>query len=210
MQNAKNSLPKSLLQQAVPSTFAGPKRNPGGDPVTVDLRFRWHFLNELKICLGYVCATRRGCDAILLTRQRAPSACKRILVATSFSRSSFAAARTALRLSVRAQITFLHAFLLPEGPVHDLSRRQIAREAELTRMRKFVAQLEEGNTLVSSAVHYGSPDAVTSAYANRFGADLIVLGRKRSSALTGLLPGEMERYLLKHTASDLLIVFDAP
>lgn len=176
----------------------------------VDLRSSCHFLNVLKTGLGYVSASRRHCGAILLTRHRSPSVYKRILVSTNFSRSSFTAAQTALRLSIGAQITFLHAFLLPGETAHSLSLRQIVREAELRRMRKFVAKLERGSTLVSSAIHYGSPDAVTSAYANRFRADLIVLGRKRSSALTGQLPSEMERCLLKHTASDLLIVFDAP
>lgn len=116
-----------------------------------------------------------------------------------------------MRLCGGTQVTFLHAFHAPgeaaaTSGLQGLSLRRAARESAVSRIRALAACIDNRDALVSYAVQYGPADAVTCAYANRYQADLIVLGPDHSGVSWGQWAGTVERRLVEQTSSDLLIV----
>jgi nucleotide-binding universal stress UspA family protein len=182
--------------------------------IVMELRSSRQWLNRLKVAFSCWAADHMRCGAILLSRRGVRSRYRRILVPVTFSSSSLEAARTAMRLCGGTQVTFLHAFHAPGeaatmSGLQGLSLRRAAREAAVSRIRALAACLDNRDALVSYAVQYGPADAVTCAYANRYQADLIVLGPDHAGAPWGQWTGKAERRLVEQTSSDLLIVGNA-
>jgi nucleotide-binding universal stress UspA family protein len=135
---------------------------------------------------------------------------RRILVPVDFSDAARESARLALRLWPAAQVVFLHAFRVPDedgdSGEDECSRSLRAHEAAMLELRRFCGGLVPADRLVSLVVHRGAPVPVISDYARKMDADLVAVGRKRQSRLSGLFHRSAARRFVDQAACDVLVV----
>ena len=133
---------------------------------------------------------------------------RRIVVAMDFSEASIEAARLALELAAKdATVSLVHVVpwerkeYIPE----DWFRAHEARVgAELTRVTGWLDQSKKFHT--SPRILYGKPAAALLAYAQEFGADLIVAGSHGRGLVGRLLAGQTIAKLIRGARCSVLVL----
>ena len=148
---------------------------------------------------------RDSAKPTLLYRWTEKSVYHRILVALDFSEESKQIARLALHAFPDAQFVFLHAFQF-SGARHDTGMAlSVKQQARKTRLMHLVEELAP-TQLTSCVVQYGNPTTVISNYAERMGADLIVMGSPRKkSLLKGIVSAGIMQQIIADTTCDILL-----
>ncbi len=151
---------------------------------------------------------------LLVVRQAASGAYRRILVPTDFTPASDVAAVVAAALEPEIDLQIFHAcdasgdLLMREADVSESVIRDCrARQEEglVARMRRSVARLGLDSRRMSFALGRGSPVAATLRQAQAAGAELIVTAKARRSLAGITVPGSVNR-LLRRARCDMLIV----
>lgn len=161
---------------------------------------------------------RASTEPVLLANAESKEAYRRILVPVDFSDRTRKVVRTVLRAFPDAQMTFLHAFHLPnEDRMHEAglpgkvieSYRARSREKKSIELHRFVDEfVDPKDRLISRVVQHGSPIPVISDYAKKMRADLIAIGTTTHEKfrLSAILNRSMARRLVDRTPSDVLAV----
>lgn len=151
---------------------------------------------------------------VLLVRRPASADFANIIVATDFSDNATRAMQLSLHWFPRARMQLVHAYFVAfEGRMslagassEDIERY---REAELLRAeRKVEAQLAalQAKASVGKWLRRGSPAAVLNEQAERFGAELIVIGKHGGEAWDEQLLGSVTQNVLYHAGCNVLLV----
>ena len=133
---------------------------------------------------------------------------RRIVVGTDFSEASIEAARLALELAAKgATVSLVHVVpwerkeYIPE----DWFRAHEERVgAELTRVTRWLDESKKFHT--SPRILYGKPASALLAYAQEFGADLIVAGSHGRGLVGRLLAGQTIAKLIRGARCSVLVV----
>ena len=157
---------------------------------------------------------------VLLVRNDPVGSYREVLVPVDFSIESRHAARLALRIAPKANITFLHAFRVwAEGKMREAgvyeeiihAYRMKYREQARLELNQFIKDLGPISQDISRVVQFGWAVPVITSYAKRASPDLIVLGKHSGSRVEEFLIGSVARRTLEQTQSDVLITpGDAP
>jgi nucleotide-binding universal stress UspA family protein len=157
----------------------------------------------------------RACNRpLLFVNQEPKGGYKKVLVAIDFSNESREAARTALLIAPSANVTFLHAFHVPdEGIMREVgipeyviqSYRVRAGETVRAELNQLISDLGPKKQLISRAVHHGHPAPIIYHHAMRMGVDLLALGRQGKSRIQDQLLGSVTQRLISQASCDLLI-----
>ena len=161
---------------------------------------------------------RRAARPVLVVRQGGDGHYGRILVAVDFSPSSEALVQFAADLEPRAELEIFHALgtrdearlRSAEAPEHAVRafRRRMARRAReqlLTLSDSFTARRNRVLTMMGR----GDPGQQAIVQQERSGADLLVVGKRRSSAWADFFSGSVAHRVLSWGGSDVLVVPDA-
>ena len=162
----------------------------------------------------------RGCSGpVLVARRTGGGPYQRILVSVDFSAESQAVVQLAATLDPQAQLEIFHAISTlneaklrsaeaTEQAVRAYRQRclQHARQQMLTLTDSFDARRNR----VSTVIGRGDPGRETVVQQERCGADLVVVGKKRSSAWEDFLCGSVAHRVLSWGRSDVLVVPHAP
>jgi nucleotide-binding universal stress UspA family protein len=158
---------------------------------------------------------RTACCPVLVTRQPHDAAWRRILVAVDFSAESEKLVRFAADLDAHAPLELFHAVdtlgearlraaEATEQAVRAYRERCLrhARERMLTLSDSFVARR---NRLLT-AIGRGDPGRQVVVQQERSDADLVVVGKRRSSAWEDFFCGSVAHRVLSWGTSDVLVV----
>ncbi|MEO8248650.1 MAG: universal stress protein [Burkholderiales bacterium] len=139
----------------------------------------------------------------------------RILVAVDFTPESRTLARLASGIDAAADVALFHAQdtqiearlrsanVSPE--IIERYRDRCIREARAD-MIQFIDSFEAGSHRVLHAIGRGDPGRQTAVQQLHDGADLVVVGKRRRSALSDLMLGSIAAEALRAAASDVLVV----
>nr|WP_164931894.1 universal stress protein [Janthinobacterium sp. 17J80-10] len=151
---------------------------------------------------------------VLLVRNAPLGSYREVLVPVDFSNESRHAARLALRIAPRANITFLHAFRvwaegkMREAGVYDeviQAYRMKYREQAQQELDQFIKDLGPISQDITRVVQFGWAVPVITSYAQKVSPDLIVLGKHSGSRVEEFLIGSVAKRTIDQTASDVLI-----
>lgn len=152
---------------------------------------------------------------LLIVKNDAAQAYRRVLVPTDFSDDARRAAQFALSIAPEADITFLHAFEVSfEGQMQyaNISRDLIndyrirAREAARLELNKFIDGLNADHRHLTRVVNFGLPGPSVREHAKATKPDLIVMGKHGRSRMEELIIGSVTRDTIDQTECDVLIV----
>jgi nucleotide-binding universal stress UspA family protein len=158
----------------------------------------------------------RGCNRpVLVARQARVGHYRRILVAASLSRGSQALVTLAADLDAHAELEIFHA--IDTRGEAKLRAAEATEQAVRAYRARCLRKAQEGmGTLVDSlaahrhrlltAIGRGDPGRQTVVQQQRSGADLVVLGKRRSSAWADFLCGSVAHRALSWGSSDVLVV----
>lgn len=152
---------------------------------------------------------------LLIVKNDATQAYRRVLVPTDFSDDARRAAQFALRIAPEADITFLHAFEvsfegqmqyanIPTDLINDY--RIKARETARVEMNKFIDELNAGNRHLTRVIDFGLPGPAVREHAKATKPDLIVMGKHGRSRMEELIIGSVTRDTIDQTDCDVLVV----
>jgi nucleotide-binding universal stress UspA family protein len=138
----------------------------------------------------------------------------RILVPIDGSESSVHSAQWAVSLaeSTGATVTLLYVFPMTDGQQASLEglsegeRDRWEEEISSEAMERVLAELPEGEVVISRAVALGEPPAEVVRYARRDRSDLIVMGSRGTSAFSGTLIGSLSIEVLHATDIPVTII----
>ncbi len=151
---------------------------------------------------------------LLIVRTQPEHEYRHVLVPVDFSEDSMHAARMALEIAPKADITFLHAFdfwlsgkmrrteVSPD--VIDAYRLRYAEDARQN-LDKFIAALDSSPQRISRVVEFGAPVPVIVKHAQMMRPDLIVMGKHGRSPLNELLVGSVTRRTIDQTDCDVMV-----
>lgn len=154
----------------------------------------------------------RATRPVLVVKQAPRDHYRRLLVPVDFSASSIRAIRHAQAIAPQAEITLLHAFIVPfEGRfryagVHDdviKHYRVVARE-EATRTLRALSD-EAGLSTARSLVLHGDAWLRIIEQEQEQDCDLIVMGKHGQSMLEELWLGSVTKHVLAESQSDVLV-----
>jgi nucleotide-binding universal stress UspA family protein len=133
---------------------------------------------------------------------------RRIVVAMDFSEASIEAARLALEIAAKdAIVSLVHVVpwerkeYIPEGWFHAHEERV---GGELTRVTRWLDESRKFHT--SPRILYGKPASALLAYAEEFGADLIVAGSHSRGLVGRLLAGQTIAKLIRGARCSVLVL----
>lgn len=159
---------------------------------------------------------RAGAGPVLAVRATAARPYRRVLVATSFSPGSQAAARLAADLHPRARLQLAHVLRFSGQdsamrevgvPLH-IVRAYRQREVQGTqaRLRRLADRIGIARDRVEHAVSRGPAAPMTLRLIQAWGADLLVAGHSGDSTVRRWLVGDIHRELLRGAQADVLVV----
>jgi nucleotide-binding universal stress UspA family protein len=160
---------------------------------------------------------RKSPCPVLVVKEPARSAYRRMLVAVDFSPGSVATVRWARRLAPGAALTLLHVFDVPfEGMLHlaglpddVVERYRIDERARsLQRMRELATEAQLGPGDHTSVVLHGNATRTILSEARRHGCDLVVMGKHGTHVTEDLLLGSVTQRVLAESTHDVLVVVD--
>ena len=158
----------------------------------------------------------RGCNRpVLVARQARVGHYRRILVAASLSRGSEALVTLAAGLDAHAELEIFHA--IDTRGEAKLRAAEATEQAVRAYRARCLRKAQEGmGTLIDAlaahrhrlltAIGRGDAGRQTVVQQQRSGADLVVLGKRRSSAWEDFLCGSVAHRVLSWGSSDVLVV----
>ena len=154
---------------------------------------------------------------MLVVREPARAAYRRLLIAVDFSPGSVATVRWAHRMAPTAAIVLLHVFDVPfEGMLHlaglpdDVvdQYRIDERTRSLQRMRDLATEAGLGPTDYTGVVLHGNPTRTILSQARHHDCDLVVMGKHGTHVTEDLLLGSVTQRVLAESNHDVLVVLD--
>jgi nucleotide-binding universal stress UspA family protein len=153
---------------------------------------------------------------LLVVRQPAAQAYQRVLVPVDFSGWSREALRLALIIAPQAEITVIHAYLVPfesklrlagvnEGEI--LQYRAEAQDKARTEMKRLLASLELAPEGIRRVIVHGDAAPSILQQAEKDQTDLIVMGKHGNSPLEELLLGSTTKHVLAEARVDVLSAY---
>lgn len=153
---------------------------------------------------------------LLVVRQPAAQAYQRVLVPVDFSGWSREALRLALIVAPQAEITVIHAYLVPfesklrlagvnEGEI--LQYRAEAQDKARTEMKQLLASLELAPEDVRRVIVHGDAAPSILQQVEKDQTDLIVMGKHGNSPLEELLLGSTTKHVLAEARVDVLSAY---
>ncbi len=148
--------------------------------------------------------------SVLVAKQRARNAYRRLLVGTDFTDEALIGFETAARLFPSARFTLMHAFDLPyRSLLADTNLSRDFQSMERQTIDEFVrkAQLPQAvSDTLETLVEHGPPSEMLYRYAWDHQVDLTIIGAyERGRLFHALLGGEGPR-ILESVTSDILVV----
>ena len=163
---------------------------------------------------------RAGAGPVLAVRATAARPYRRVMVATSFSPGSQAAARLAADLHPRARLQLAHVLRFSGQdsamrevgvPLHIVQAyRQREVQGTQARLRRLADRIGIARDRVEHAVSRGPAAPMTLRLIQAWGADLLVAGHSGGSAVRRWLVGDIHRELLRGAQADVLVVPAVP
>jgi nucleotide-binding universal stress UspA family protein len=161
----------------------------------------------------------RHCNCpVLVVRQAPGEGYRRVLVAVDFSQASEALVKFASRFDARAALEIFHAIdtrdesklRSAEAPAHAVRayRERCIKHAQ-DRIVSLTDSFDARRNRVLAAIGRGDPGRQTVIQQEHSGADLVVLGKKRSTVWEDFLRGSVAHRVLSWGSSDVLVVPDA-
>lgn len=161
----------------------------------------------------------RQCDCpVLVARQADGAHYRRVLVAVDFSERSEALVKLAARFDASAELEIFHAIgTLDEAKLRSAEAPEHAVRAFRERCLKYARQrivsltdsFDARRNRVQTTIGRGDPGQQVVIQQERTGADLVVVGKKRSTAWEDFFCGSVAHRVLSWGASDVLVVPDA-
>lgn len=158
---------------------------------------------------------RRTAHPILVVKQQAHEAYRRVLVPIDFSSGSARAIRLAQTISPHAQLILLHACELPfEGKMRFAGidadtihqhRSSLQRDA-LAQLQDLASDTQLAPAAWRPLVVHGNPADCILEQEEEQGADLIVLGKHGAGMTEELLLGSVTKHVLGQASADVLVV----
>lgn len=147
---------------------------------------------------------------VLVVRQRARQAYRKILVATDLSACSRAALRTALRYFRDPDFTLFHTFDVPyAGFVEGDRRKEAFAAGAWDECSQFLvdADLPDGlDETIRVVVEQGSKGWLLHDYVRHANIDLVVLGTHGRGRLMDLILGSTASWIMQFTPCDVMLV----
>jgi nucleotide-binding universal stress UspA family protein len=161
----------------------------------------------------------RQCKRPVLVARKANTApYARVLVAVDFSETSKALVKLAATFDSRAELELFHAISTldesklrcAEAPDHAVRtfRQRCLKQAQ-QRIVSFSDSFDTRRNRVLTAIGRGDPGRQVVIQQEHSGANLVVLGKTRSTAWDDFLRGSVAHYVLSWGSSDVLVVPDA-
>ncbi|GAB3666853.1 universal stress protein [Ramlibacter alkalitolerans] len=160
---------------------------------------------------------RRLQRPVLVVRQARGASYERVLVAVDFSAASEALVKLAAGLATSAELEIFHAIsTLDESKLRSAEAPEHAvrayRERCLQHARERIVSLTDSfdtrRNRVLTAIGRGDPGRQTVIQQEHTGADLVVLGKKRTTAWEDFFCGSVAHRVLSWGTSDVLVVPD--
>lgn len=146
---------------------------------------------------------------LLVVRQRARTAYRRVVVATDFSEASRQALYAALHLFPDCDVELYHAYESPQGGLTERLNVPTPGEAVGQECAAFL----DGSELSASerarirlVIEYGSPEQALARYAREQEVDLVVIGNVGRTGIMAALLGSTATRLLDWLPCDTLVV----
>ena len=161
----------------------------------------------------------RQCNRpVLVVRQSHTARYARVLVAVDFSEAARALVELAAKFDSSAELEIFHALSTldesklrcAEAPEHAVRayRERCLKQAQ-ERIVSFSDSFDARRNRVLTAIGRGDPGRQTVIQQEHSGANLVVLGKTRSTVWEDFLRGSVAHYVLSWGSSDVLIVPDA-
>jgi nucleotide-binding universal stress UspA family protein len=158
----------------------------------------------------------RSCTCpVLVTRKMSGGHYRRILVAVDFSTESASLVKLGANLDARAELELFHAIsTLGEARLRSADAAEHAIRAYRERCLRYAQDCmltltdscdARGNQLLT-VIGWGDPGRQTVLQQERSGADLVVLGTRRTSAWEDFFCGSVAHRVLSWGSSDVLLV----
>jgi nucleotide-binding universal stress UspA family protein len=157
----------------------------------------------------------RQCERpVLIVKQPAEHAYRRVVAAVDFSEPSFAAARFGTLIAPNASFTFVHAFEVDfestlrrggstEDTIHDYRRK--AHESAMAAMDRFAGRFASG-VPQRRIMERGYPARVILDSAQRERAELVVIGKHAAGVVERAVVGSVALQVLEMAKCDVLVV----
>ena len=158
---------------------------------------------------------RKSVRPLLVVKQDAGRAYRRVLVPVDFSPYSVAALQAALALAPQAAVEVFHVFdtsyegklrLAGVGDSDIIEHRVRARQDALERLNALVAGLGTDAQRISVAVDHGDVPMLLQHRVEQFAPDLVAIGKHGQSFMEDLLLGSVTRHVVAESACDVLVV----
>jgi nucleotide-binding universal stress UspA family protein len=157
---------------------------------------------------------RESDHPVLIVKRRPRTAYRRVLVPVDFSDHSRSALEFALGLVPDAKFQIMHAYegverqlwrtdVTPSDIMHH--RREFAKTAR-AEMRAFLGTIQRDRSKISSGIWFGRAPHVIELVAERFPADLVVVGSASRRGLSRFFLGSVAEYVMRHVEGDVLVV----
>lgn len=150
---------------------------------------------------------------LLVVRNRARTAYRRIAVATDFSEASRAALAAALRLFPDRELILYHAHELPMSGLSTESGRPFTAEhgAVADTARAFLAGSREvARSGVRPVIELGKVELCLTRYVREHDIELVVMGAQGRSGIMDIVLGSTAARLLDWLPCDVMVVRDYP
>ena len=154
-------------------------------------------------------------STLLVVKNEASHAYRRVLVPVDFSDDSRRAAEAAFAIAPHADIAFLHAFeAVFDGYMQyaNVSRdaideyRMSAFEDARDQLDRFISEVAPCGRHLRRTITFGLPGPVVRDHAKATRPDLIVLGKHGRSRLADMILGSVTRDAIDQTDCDVLVV----
>jgi nucleotide-binding universal stress UspA family protein len=172
------------------------------------------FMRELLLGSTTERVLRKTTRPLLVVKQIAREAYRRVLLPVDFSARSVEALRLAQALAPQAEIVLLHAFEVPfegklryagvEEPALSGLRVNAKREAS-GKMNDFVAAAAIDPEKVCRLVLHGEASSLILEQEQEQDCDLIVIGKRGAGVVGELLLGSVTKHILTQSAADVLV-----
>ncbi len=158
---------------------------------------------------------RRSRSPVLVVKQPPEGPYARVLVPVDFSSDSYAAASLARRIAPSADLLLAHAYESPhEGKLRFagvpdsqiLAYRNRARDHARAEMDRMTGALGLPAGKAETSLAHGYPPTIIAQERQRFGADLVVMGKHGHSRIEDLLLGSVTLHVLNEASCDVLVV----
>ncbi|MBS0544078.1 MAG: universal stress protein [Proteobacteria bacterium] len=172
------------------------------------------FMRELLIGSTTERVLRKTRRPLLVVKQMAHEAYRRVLVPVDFSPRALAALQLATVVAPQADIVLLHAFEVPfEGRlrlagVDDqalTSLRASAKRQALARMGELIVKAGLGEAAVRRLVLHGDASSLILEQEQEQDCDLIVIGKRGLGLVEEMLLGSVTKHVLAQSAGDVLV-----